>query len=221
MSVGLPADLLRQRPDVRAAERRIAEQTALIGVARADLYPSFNLSGTLQLEAVNFSDLGESSSITWSLAPSFRWNIFDGGRIRNRIRVEEARTEQALVAYEQAVLLALEEVENALVAYQKERERRARLRETVDATERSRDLVLTQYRAGLTNFQNVLDTQRSLFDRQDQLAESEGLVIEQLVNLYRALGGGWDPEASDPSLALKPAPDPAEPASEGALSGGE
>lgn len=202
VAIGLPADLLRQRPDIRAAERQIASQTALIGVARADLYPSFSLTGTLQLEALNFSDLGKSSSISWSLGPAFRWNIFAGGRIRNRIQVEEARTAQTLVRYEQTVLLAVEEVENALVGYKKEGERRQRLLETVDATERSLDLVLTQYRAGLTNFQNVLDTQRSLFDRQDRLAESEGLVVQRLVNLYRALGGGWNPDATDPELDL-------------------
>jgi NodT family efflux transporter outer membrane factor (OMF) lipoprotein len=219
-TVGLPADLLRQRPDVRRAERELAAQTALIGVAKADLYPAFGLAGTLQLEALNFSDLGDSSSITWSLGAGFRWNIFAGGRIRNRIRVEEARTAQALVRYEQAVLFAVEEVENALIAYQKERERRDRLVEAVDANQRSLDLVMTQYRAGLTNFQNVLDTERSLFNRQDTLAESEGLVVQSLVALYRALGGGWDPDAVDPALALKPGSQAAELAQAESATGG-
>ena len=206
-TVGLPANLLRQRPDVRATERALASQSALIGVAKADLYPSFGLAGTLSLEAVDLSDLGDGSSLAWSLGGLFRWNIFAGGRIRARVRVEEARTAQALTLYEQTVLLALEEVEDALVGYQKERERRERLFASVDATERSLELVLTQYRSGLTNFQNVLDTQRSLFERQDRLAESEGFVVQNLIDLYRALGGGWDPDAPDPTLALVPPSD--------------
>lgn len=197
VAVGLPADLLRQRPDVRAAERALASQNALIGVATADLYPSFGLSGTLSLEAVDFSDLGESSSVAWSLGGLFRWNLFAGGRIRSRIRLEEARTAQALTAWENTVLLAAEDVEDALVAYASERRRLDRLAASTDATRRSLDLVLTQYRAGLTDFQNVLDTQRSLFASEDLLAESEGLVARNLIALYRALGGGWDPDTPD------------------------
>ena len=129
-----------------------------------------------------------------------RWNLFSGGRVRSQIRAEEARTEQALLAYEQTVLAALEEVENAMVAYEQMSIRRDRLREAVAATQRSLGLVLTQYRAGLADFQNVLDTQRSLLVRQDDLAVSEGRVVMSLVGLYRALGGGWDPEAPIPSV---------------------
>ncbi|MCZ6832757.1 MAG: efflux transporter outer membrane subunit [Acidobacteria bacterium] len=211
VAVGLPADLLRQRPDIRAAERELASQTALIGVARGELYPTFGLSGNLQLEALDFSDLGNSSSLTWGLGPFFRWNIFAGGRIRNRIRVEEARTTQALIRYEETVLRAVQEVENSMVAYQNERERLRRLGDSVDATQRSLDLVLTQYKAGLTDFQNVLDTQRSLFDRQDRLAESHGLVVQDLIFLYRAVGGGWDPNSMEPDLALNADAQTAEP----------
>lgn len=202
VAVGLPADLLRQRPDIRAAERELASQTALIGVARGELYPTFGLAGNLQLEALDFSDLGNSSSLTWGLGPFFRWNIFAGGRIRNRVRVEEASTAQALLRYEATVLRAVQEVEDSMVSYQNERERRRHLGESVDATQRSLDLVLTQYKAGLTNFQNVLDTQRSLFDRQDLLAESQGLMVQDLISLYRAVGGGWDPDSMEPDLAL-------------------
>jgi NodT family efflux transporter outer membrane factor (OMF) lipoprotein len=193
-ATGLPADLLRQRPDVRRAERSLAAQTARIGIATADLYPSFSLTGYLGLEAVDGSDLFDTGSTTWSFGLPVRWAIFSGGRIRSQIRAEEARTEQALAVYEQTVLRALEEVENALYAYAEETIRRERLRQTVDATERSLDLVMTQYRSGLTNFQNVLDTQRSLLTRQDELAASEGQVTQNLIALYRALGGGWDPE---------------------------
>ena len=144
-----------------------------------------------------------SSSLTWGVGLPISWSLFSGGRIRSQIRVEETRTEQALAAYEQAVLSALEEVENAMVAFEQENLRRAHLRDSVEATERSLELVLTQYRAGLADFQNVLDTQRSLLLRQDDLAVSEGLVVSNLIGLYRALGGGWDPGAP-PTAAAPP-----------------
>ncbi|MEN8163703.1 MAG: TolC family protein [Acidobacteriota bacterium] len=192
--VSLPAELLRQRPDVRLAERGLAAQTARIGVATADLYPSFSLGGFLGLQSTSGGDFFDSGSLTWNVGLPIRWNIFSGGRIRNQIRAEEARTEQMLAAYEQTVLSALEESENSMVAYANEVKRRSHLRDSVEATEHSLELVLTQYRSGLTNFQNVLDTQRSLLTRQDELAASEGDAVSNLIRLYRALGGGWDPE---------------------------
>ena len=195
--MGLPTELLRQRPDVRRAERLLASQTAQIGVATADLYPTFSLAGFLGLEALNSGDLLSGDSVTWNVGLPIRWNIFSGGRIRSQIRAEEARTNQLLANYEQTVLNALEESENAMVAYVKEVERRERLKQAVDATQRSLDLVLTQYTAGLTDFQNVLDTQRTLLLREDDLAVAEGLVISNLVRLYRSLGGGWDPDTAE------------------------
>jgi NodT family efflux transporter outer membrane factor (OMF) lipoprotein len=193
----LPAELLRQRPDIRQAERLLASQTALIGVATADLYPTFSLSGFLGLQALEFGDLADDGSVTWGIGLPIRWNIFSGGRIRSQIRVEETRTEQLLANYERTVLFALEEVENAMIGYNKEVQRRSHLTEAVDANQRSLDLVMTQYTAGITNFQNVLDTQRSLLLKQDELAGVEGLVIGNLVRLYRALGGGWDPDLDE------------------------
>jgi NodT family efflux transporter outer membrane factor (OMF) lipoprotein len=198
VAMGLPTELLRQRPDVRRAERLLASQTAQIGVATADLYPTFSLAGFLGLEALDAGDLGSGDSVSWNIGLPIRWNIFAGGRIRSQIRAEEARTNQALAAYEQTVLDALEEAENAMVAYVKEVQRRERLEQAVDATQRSLDLVLTQYTAGLTDFQNVLDTQRTLLLREDDLAQAEGLVVANLVRLYRALGGGWDPDTAQP-----------------------
>ncbi len=192
-TMALPAELLRQRPDIRGAERTLASQHARIGVATADLYPSFSLTGLIGLQATSFGDLGSGDALTWSIGVPVRWNLFTGGRVRSQIRVEEARTRQALVAYEQSVLFALEEVQNFMVAYGRERMRRDKLAESVDATQRSLDLVLTQYRAGLTNFQNVLDTQRSLLNRQDDYANSKGLVLQGMVGMYRSLGGGWTP----------------------------
>lgn len=198
ITIGLPAELLRQRPDVRRAERFLAAQTARIGIRTADLYPRFSLFGFLNLESLDAGDLFSGSSLAWGFGLPIRWNIFAGGRIRAAIKVEEARTEQALLFYEQSVLRALEEVENTMVAYHEERLRRNKLVEAVDASQRSVDLVRTQYMAGLTNFQNVLDTQRSLFNQQDELAASEGLLVQNLVRLYRSLGGGWNPEAPLP-----------------------
>jgi NodT family efflux transporter outer membrane factor (OMF) lipoprotein len=201
VTTGLPADLLRQRPDIRSAERRLAAQTARVGVATAELYPKFSLSGFLGLQSVEAGDLFSSDSVNWSIGLPIRWRIFEGGALRSQIVAEEARTAQLIASYEQAVLLALEEVEDAMVSYEKEVSRRARLAESVDATQRSLELVLTQYTAGLTDFQNVLDTQRSLLTREDEYAESEGFVIKALVDLYRALGGGWDPDTAQPPVA--------------------
>jgi NodT family efflux transporter outer membrane factor (OMF) lipoprotein len=192
----VPAELLRQRPDVRRAERVLASQTAQVGVATAELYPTFSLAGLIGVQAVDFGDLTSTDALTWSVGLPIRWSLFTGGRVRSQIAVEEAKTRQARVAYERTVLAALEEVENSMVSYQRERVRRAKLADSVEATQRSLDLVMTQYRAGLTNFQNVLDTQRSLLNRQDDHAASEGRVLQALIGLYRSLGGGWDPEAA-------------------------
>ena len=210
VAAGIPADLLRRRPDIRRAERELAQATALIGVAVAELYPSFSLTGFLGLESIDLTDLGDGGSLGWGIVPGMKWNLFAGGKIRNRIRVEEARTQQALIAYEQAILDALEEVTDAMVAYERERQRRDRLQEAADASQRSVDLVRTQYVSGLTNFQNVLDSQRSLFRQQDQLADSEGRVIKNLVDLNRALGGGWSLDAISQDSVLAQASEQAE-----------
>ncbi len=201
VAYGIPADLLRRRPDIRQAERLLASQTARIGIATADLYPTLSLGGSVGLEALDFGDLGESGSGVWSIVPKISWPIFTGGKIRNRIRAEEARTAQALAAYEQTVLRALEETQNALVAYGQEKTRRDRLLEAVNASQRAVDLVETQYLSGLTNFQNLLDSQRSLFQQQDALAESEGRVVDNLITLNRALGGGWSPSTAEMTAA--------------------
>ncbi len=189
--VGIPSDLLRQRPDVRRAERQLASQTALIGVAVADLYPRFALFGEFGLEAT--SNLFNGGNRFYSFGPSFRWNIFSAGRIRSRVMVEDARAEQLLAGYELTVLNALEEVENAMVAYAQEQDRREMLARSVSAAQKSVELVEQLYKLGLTDFQNLLDMERSLFEQQDRLAESEGRMTQNLVSLYKALGGGWSP----------------------------
>lgn len=193
--VSIPADVLRQRPDIRRTERALAAQTARIGLQTAELYPTFSIFGAFSFEAFDsVGDLFDAGSKAYSIGPRFRWNLFDGGRVRNAIKVEEARTEQLLARYEQTVLEAVEEVESAMVAYVQEKDRRDALRRAATASARSVELVKTLYITGLTDFQNVLDNERSLALQEDELAASEGLVTQNLVRIYRALGGGWTPE---------------------------
>lgn len=196
--VGVPADLMRQRPDIRSAERQLAAQTARIGVATADLYPRFALLGTFAFAATDVKDLFTGDAGRFNFGPAFRWNIFDGGRIRSNIRVQDALTEQALGFYEQTVLSALEDVENSMVAFVQEQDRRDALKRSVVAARQAVDLVLNLYRIGLTNFQNVQDTERRLFQQQDELAASDGLVTRNLIRIYKALGGGWEIDADPP-----------------------
>jgi NodT family efflux transporter outer membrane factor (OMF) lipoprotein len=191
----LPADLLRQRPDVRLAERQLAAQTAQIGVAAAELYPSFSLAGTFNFVAERFGDVDQWSSRSYAYGPGMRWNVFQGGRIRNLVKAEEARTRQVLVGYEQTVLSAVEEVENALEAYTQESIRLEALQRSVQAAQDTVRLVESLYRSGLTDFQNVLDAQRTLYGQQDTLAVSQGTVVLDLIRIYKAFGGGWDIEA--------------------------
>jgi outer membrane protein TolC len=205
----VPADILRQRPDIRRAERELAAQTARIGIITAELYPRFSLSGSFALEAS--SDLFESGNRAWSFTPFVQWNVFDGGRIRNAIHVEDARTEEALLRYEQTVLFALEDVESSVVAYKEEQHRRDALQRSVAAAIRAVELVKILYKTGLTDFQNVLDTERSLFTQEDQLAESEGFVIQNLISVYRALGGGWSPDAPELAEEIQDAEENGEP----------
>jgi outer membrane protein, multidrug efflux system len=197
VAVGVPAEVLRRRPDIRRAERQLAAQTARIGVATADLYPKFKLSGSIGLEALSLSNLFSTGSLTYSFGPSITWPIFKAGAIRQNIEVQSALQEQYLIAYEAAVLSALEEVENALVAYAEEQQRRQSLIEATQAAQKAVELAQYKYQTGLTDFSQLLDAQRSLLNFQDQLAQSEGTVSSNLVRLYKALGGGWISMASD------------------------
>jgi NodT family efflux transporter outer membrane factor (OMF) lipoprotein len=196
-AVGIPAEVLRQRPDIRSAERNLAAQTASIGVAQADLYPRFSLSGFLGIESGDISDLLDGDAVTWSINIPVVGNLFDRGRRKGRVEIAEARAEQLVASYERAILVALKEVEDAMVAFAQESQRSATLERAVDATERSVELVRERYRAGLTDFQNVLDSERSLTEQQDQLAQSRGRVVTNLIALYRALGGGWTNDESN------------------------
>jgi NodT family efflux transporter outer membrane factor (OMF) lipoprotein len=191
IAVGIPAETLRQRPDVRRAERQLARQTALVGVATADLYPRFRLSGSFGLESLTAEDFFTSASRTWGLGPGVSWPVFDGGRIRRTIEVQNERQQQALLDYQHTLLRAREEIENRLVAFAREQLRREALVKATAAARGASSLARERYQAGLVDFSDVLDAQRSLLALEDQLAQSEGDVTANLVHLYRALGGGW------------------------------
>jgi HAE1 family hydrophobic/amphiphilic exporter-1/multidrug efflux pump len=190
---GIPADLLRRRPDVARAERELAAQTARVGASVADLYPKFSLTGSIGLESLKSATLFESDSKRFSLIPGVRWPIFYSGSIRNNIKVQEAVQEQYLAAYESSVLNAVREVRDALTGYEKEHERRDALQLAVAAAKAAEELAKDQYRNGLTDFENVLDAQRSLLGFEEQLAISEGQVGTNAIRLYKALGGHWQP----------------------------
>lgn len=193
IAIGVPADVLRRRPDVRAAERALAAQTALVGAAEAERYPQLSLAGTIGLESLSLGDLATAGARVLTAAARLAQPVFDAGRIRQTIAIQSALQEQAALAYQGAVLTALEDVENALVAYVEEQARRDALVTARDAARQAATLAAARYRAGLIDFQVVLDAERSLLSIEDQLAVSEGAVVSNLVRLYKAAGGGWTP----------------------------
>jgi multidrug efflux system outer membrane protein len=193
--VGLPSDLLKRRPDVRAAERRIAAANARIGVARADLYPHFSLTGAAGLESLYFSSFGNASSGYYQIGPGVTWRIFDAWRIRFEAQAESARTDAATAAYERSVLDAFRDVETALVSYANIKVRRNELAAESSADARATDIAKLLYKRGVESFLPVLDAERSLYTTDDALAQSERDSALALVALYKSLGGGW-PSAS-------------------------
>jgi len=192
VAVGVPADLLRRRADVRRAERQLAAETARIGVAEAELYPRLALFGSLGVAAEDVSDLFNGDSSAFGIGPSLRWNLFDGGRLRQLVAAQEARTEQALARWERTVLSALEESENAMTAFVREQARRRSLLEASSQARLSVELARTQYTSGLSDFQTVLVSERALAELEDALADSEATIATQLIRVYKSLGGGWD-----------------------------
>lgn len=190
--VGLPSDLLRRRPDIRRAERELAQATAQVGVATADLFPRFNLMGAFGLDSSAAKHLADRQSQYYSLTPAIRWPILDWGKIRANVRVENERQQQAFLAYQNAVLQALKEVEDALVHYEKEQVRRADLAAALDASRRSRELAQQRYEHGVSDLLTTLETQRALLQAEDAVTQSDGALRRDLVALYKALGGGWE-----------------------------
>ncbi len=191
IGVGIPADLLRRRPDVRRAERKLASQTAQIGVAEAARYPDFTLSGSIGLESLAYANLYTAGAKAFQVAANAAWILLDSGRIRSNINIQNALQEQALGLYQSTLLTALRDVENALTAYSEERKRCDALNAAVEAGISALALADAQYISGLLDFQRVLDSQRSLLSAQTQLATSESEVAADIVRLYKALGGGW------------------------------
>jgi multidrug efflux system outer membrane protein len=193
--VGLPSELLKRRPDVRAAERRIAAANARIGVAQADLYPHFSLTGVAGLESLYFSSFGNASSGYYQIGPGVTWRIFDAGKIRFEVQAESARTAAATAAYERSVLDAFRDVETALVSYANIKVRRNELAAESAADAQATDIAKLLYERGVESFLPVLDAERSLYAADDALAQSERDSALALVALYKSLGGGW-PSAS-------------------------
>jgi NodT family efflux transporter outer membrane factor (OMF) lipoprotein len=202
VAVGIPAELLRRRPDIRLAEFQAAAQSAQIGIAKADLYPSFSLVGSIGLQSsdkggirsnnANFSDLFTSGGITYFIGPTFQWPIFNYGRLKNNVRVQDARFQQLVVNYQNTVLRAFQDVEDATVGFLRTQEQQTFLSESVEQYKLSVEISLIQYSEGLTDFQRVIDAQRNLARQQDTFASATGAVGTNLIALYKALGGGWE-----------------------------
>ena len=196
VGIGIPADLLRRRPDIRQAEATAAAQSALIGFQKADLYPAFSLTGTFGFEASSWqsfdlSDIFQGRSRTYGFGPSFVWDFLNYGRIENAVRAQDAAFQASLTDYQNTVLVAQQEVENGLVGFRKQQERAKFLSEAVRAAQRSVDLAFLQYQNGVTDFTTVLTAEQQLLSQQDSLAVTAGAIPTNLVAAYRALGGGW------------------------------
>jgi len=190
--VGIPADLLRRRPDVRAAESQVAAQSAQIGVALSDLYPSISVTGEISVQAEEFTNLFKSLSTGGSIGPSFRWNVLNYGRIMNNVRVQDARFQELIASYQNTVLTANQEVEDALVSFLRTQERVKSLAASADATRKALELELLNFKEGETDFTGVFVLQGDLVQKQDQLAAAQGEVVTSLIGVYKALGGGWE-----------------------------
>jgi NodT family efflux transporter outer membrane factor (OMF) lipoprotein len=189
--VGLPSDLLRRRPDIRAAERALAASNAQIGVAVADLYPKFDLTGAFDFVSLDLKHLLDLSSRQYSGTAAITWPILAGGQIHANIRAAKEENLQALYAYRKAVIAALQDVEDALTRYGDEEKKNAALRETLSGATGAAGIAASQYKAGLTDFTPVLNTQGTVLSAQNQLAASDSALDRDLVSLYKALGGGW------------------------------
>jgi NodT family efflux transporter outer membrane factor (OMF) lipoprotein len=207
VAVGIPTELLRRRPDIRFAERQLAAQSAQIGFAKADLFPHFSLFGSLGFQTGDYtdyrsnnskvSDLFDKDSMYYSTGGGFSWDIFNYGRITNNVRVADARFQELAVNYEDTVIRAAQEVEDAMVGFLQSKDAVSFLADAVKASKRSVELSMIQYREGLTDYQRVLDTQRFLAEQQDNLVFTAGNVGLNLVAMYRALGGGWELRANN------------------------
>ncbi len=196
----IPADLVRRRPDVRRAERELAAQSARIGIATTNLYPHLGLNGSIGLSAENFSDLfNGSESGGGSVGPFFRWDLLNYGRLLSLIDIQDARFEQLVWAYQEKVLVAGREAEDGIVTYLKGQEKVKNLAASAQAAERTLEITMSQYNQGLIDFTPVFLASSILATQQDSLAAAQGATTKSLIDLYRALGGGWEIRLNRPS----------------------
>ena len=192
VGVGSPAELLRRRPDIRAAERRLAAASARIGVATADLFPTVTFGGSLGGGAAPMSNLDNAGALFFSLGPSLRWNLFNRDAIHARIRQSDTAAAADLVRYQRTVTAALQEVDSAIAAYHQERERQRRLAAARAASQQASELALLRYREGVEDFLTVLDAERRLLETENELARSQIAATQNLIAIHLALGSGWD-----------------------------
>ena len=202
IKTGIPADLLRQRPDLRKAERDLAAQTANIGVAVSDLYPKITLSGSIRYSAASTGDLFNSDSLSSSIGPSISWPVFRAGAIKQNVKIQSNIADRLLLQYKDLVLSAIEEVENALSSCRYEEIKHESLKKAADAASRSLELSRMQYSSGLIDFQTLLDAERTVLSLQNQVTQSEAQISINYITLYKALGGGWSPDSTDKNYGV-------------------
>jgi NodT family efflux transporter outer membrane factor (OMF) lipoprotein len=205
VALGMPQDLIRRRPDVRAAERQLAAQSAQIGFAVTELYPHLTIGGGIGTSALESGDLFESDSETWSLFGMFEWNIFNYGRLQSNVRLQDALFQQLLVDYRNTVLQAQGETENAIVAYLKSHEQFKSYSLAAAASQRAVDVATIQYQEGAIDFNTLISTLNANQQQQDLLTATQGSVATSLVQIYKALGGGWEIREDRDPVDLLPA----------------
>ena len=191
VGVGIPGQLLLRRPDVRAAERQVNAQAALLGAAKSDWFPIFFVNGTLGYTSHDLRDFTRKNSLTWSIAPTISWTLFSGGERTNNIRLQRAQLDESINQFNNTVLTAVQEVNNAMSAYKNSIKQIVACREMLNQGKEAFNLSLDLYKQGLTPFQNVLDSQRSLLTYENSLVKAKGYSLVCLVQMYQALGGGW------------------------------
>jgi NodT family efflux transporter outer membrane factor (OMF) lipoprotein len=211
VAIGLPAELLRRRPDIRAAEFGASAEAARIGVAEADLYPRFFLLGEIGVQSSDAAKLFAPHSLFFTAGPGFKWSILNYGRITNNVRAQDARFQEALVNYENTVIKAAQEVEDALIAFLKDQESAVNLQKSVASARRAVEIAIIRYREGAEDYQRVVDSQRFLLQEENRLAQTRSAIATHLIALYKALGGGWElregrpvvPEAMQAEMAAR------------------
>ncbi len=219
VAVGIPADLLRRRPDVRKAERQAASQSAQIGVAEAEFYPHIAINGTWEYSAEFYKDLWTSKALAGSVGPTFTWNILNYGRILNNVRLQDAKFQELVATYQNTVLSAAQDVENGLVTFLEAQQRTKFQAASVKAAEEAVQIAVAQYKAGTIDFTRVTQLEQNLVTQQDTLAQAQGEIVTGLVQVYKALGGGWQireqgctptalPGDQTPKGAAEPSPAP-------------